>query len=148
MHAIKALMGFIKKDERRYELVTYGIIGGLTTLVNFVALNAFVYGLRWNETLSNAVAIVLSILFAYVTNKKIVFRSRCETLSALFGEMAAFFAARALTFVLDLGGVYLLHTLWGYNLNLSKLFLQVAVIVLNFIFGKFIVFRKKRAVSL
>ena len=146
MRTVKKLVAFIKKDERRYELITYCMIGGLTTLVNFAALNVFVYGLKWDETLSNAAAIVLSILFAYVTNKKIVFRRHCENLSALLTEMAAFFASRALTFVLDLGGVYLLYNVWGYDLNLSKLALQVAVIVINFILGKFFVFRKVKKV--
>ena len=84
------------------ELILYVFFGGLTTLVNWAGYwllaDVFHVPYLW----ATAIAQVLSILFAYVTNRIWVFESKAKGFSAVFWEMVRFFGCRAASFVLDL----------------------------------------------
>ncbi len=138
---------------RKYrEIIMYLIFGGLTTFVNltvFAILRYFCVPLL----AVNITAWICAVLFAYVTNKKWVFRSRTESRKALFYEIAAFYGARIFSLLVELA----LFWVWTdiilvshseldtplYEL-LVKLFIQIIVIILNYIFSKFCIFRKKK----
>lgn len=122
------------------EVLLYLIFGVLTTLVNIVtyALCTKVLGINWQ--ISNVIAWVLSVLFAYVTNRKYVFESKDAN---VIREMISFFAFRLLSFVLDMGFMYLFIDLMHCNDMISKIIVQVIVIVLNYVFSKLFIFKKK-----
>ena len=145
---IKALGGLYA---RYREQITYIFFGGVTTLVNMAALEVFAR-LGCATWLANAAAWVISVLVAYFTNRRWVFRSRSRGAAAL-GEFAAFVGCRLGTFALDEGimvaGVDLLGPalfpagapmLWRQAV---KLFSNVLVIVLNYVLSKRLIFRKK-----
>ncbi len=135
------------------ETVVYLIFGVLTTAVNFIVFWAanMLLGAKY-ALLSNAIAFVVSVLFAYFTNKPFVFQSKDWSRKTLMKEIPAFFGGRVLSFLIEEGLILLARdgfhaerfSLLGIDgLTLSKVPISVVVVVLNYIFSKFLVFRKK-----
>lgn len=126
------------------ELILYVFFGGLTTLVNWAGYWLLADVFRVPYLWATAIAQVLSILFAYVTNRIWVFESKAKGFSAVFWEMVRFFGCRAASFVLDLLcmriGVGGLHV----NDMVMKLLSNVIVVIVNYVFSKLIVFRKPK----
>lgn len=126
------------------ELILYVFFGGLTTLVNWAGYwllaDVFHVPYLW----ATAIAQVLSILFAYVTNRIWVFESKAKGFSAVFWEMVRFFGCRAASFVLDL--VCMRIGVGGLHINdmVMKLLSNVIVVIVNYVFSKLIVFRKPK----
>lgn len=125
------------------ELVLYILFGGLTTLVNI-----FVYVLCarlfvWDVTLSTVIAWVLSVLFAYITNRKWVFQSRASGGRAVFREILTFSGGRAASGALDILNMYVFVGLLHINDLFIKILSNIVVIILNYIISKLIVFQKK-----
>lgn len=119
----------------------YIFFGGLTTLVNFVCFTVFRYLFNWELNISNATAIILSILFAYIVNAKHVFNSDATSLKNKITEMFKFFGSRGVTFMIELVSVPLLVYLYVPE-YISKILANIIVLVLNYIFSKLIVFTK------
>lgn len=133
-------------------LISYAFFGALTTAVNIITYGActwFGMGTGW----ANALAWVLSVLFAYFTNRKWVFESENRTLPAVLKEFASFVACRAGTGVLDqvimvvgvdVLGPKLIPAEYGYLWSMGlKIASNVLVIILNYVFSKVIIFNKK-----
>ena len=95
-----------------------------------------------NVNISNIISIIISILFAYITNKIFVFESHCLTIKELLSELFKFFGARLLTMVIEVGGVFLLYDIIGQNEFVAKVEIQVIVLIANYIISKFFVFSK------
>ena len=92
---------------------------------------------------AKGIAQVLSILFAYVTNRVCVFDSKAHGAKPVLWEMAKFFGCRGASFILDLlcmwVGVGLLHI----NDKGMKLLSNIIVIIVNYALSKVFVFRQK-----
>lgn len=99
-------------------------------------------GLGLSTAAANAWAWGISVLFAYVTNRRWVFESRVIGGAAIAREMGTFFGARILTGLLDTGIVVLLVDRFGMPKLLIKIASNVLVIVLNYVFSKLVIFRK------
>ncbi len=139
------------------ELITYAIFGVCTTLVNLAVF--FVSNAILGEELylvSNIVAWVTAVIFAYITNKIWVFESKSWKSKVLLKEIPSFFAARVFSFVVEEVGLFVLVDLLKmkeYSLNvlsfeisgemISKVILAVIVVVLNYVFSKVFIFKKK-----
>ena len=91
-------------------------------------------------TKANFFAIALSILFAYVVNSRFVFHDHCETLIDHIRPFVKFISARLATMVIEVGGVWLLAVAMGLNDMIAKFCTQFIVLVLNYIFSKFLIF--------
>lgn len=140
------------------ELITYVIFGVLTTVVNFAAFWIIDRALGDRLYLiSNAIAWVIAVAFAYVTNKIWVFDSKSWAPKLVFKEICEFVAARLFSFGIEEGGLYLFVTIMGfgkYSFTLlgieitgqliAKVILAVIVVILNYFFSKFIIFAKKK----
>ena len=137
MDRIKALW------ERYREQILYLVFGGLTTLIN-MAVYALCYEvLGWANVPSVIAAWVLSVLFAFVTNKLWVFESRSMDMKTLLREGIPFFGCRLATGVLDVGIMYLAVDCLGWHATLWKLISNILVIILNYAASKLLIFRKK-----
>lgn len=88
-------------------------------------------------------SIVLAVLFAYVVNARFVFQARPETVMEELQAFVKFVGARALTMLVELGGVWLLVEQMKLNDMLGKFLTQFVVLVLNYVFSKFFVFAKR-----
>ncbi|MBS4749975.1 GtrA family protein [Granulicatella sp. zg-ZJ] len=119
-------------------MVKYIFFGALTTGVNFLSLWVFKTYTVLPLILSNFLSIVLSILFAYFVNAKYVFYSKAQTTKQICQELGKFFSARVITIIVELVGVWLLAEVLLYSLMYSKLFVNIIVLILNFIFSKVI----------
>ena len=156
-------IAMIKKLYKKYEeIILYLFFGVLTTIVSVAlyALLVFVFDkialaagnqdlrLANNLVLQNACLIfknVVAILFAYVTNRIFVFKSKVRGFKAIFAEMVRFFAARLSTLVFEL--VFMSVTVNGlhYPELVMNIIAQFVIVVLNYVFSKLWIFRKKKS---
>jgi putative flippase GtrA len=124
------------------ELVNYGFFGVLTTLVNFavyvIATDVFLL----SYVVSNVIAWVIAVTFAFTVNKLWVFRSAGGGVKGV-REFSSFFAARVLTWLLESGIILLFAEKLGYNDKIVKGAATVLVIILNYVLSKVIVFRRR-----
>lgn len=124
------------------EAILYLVFGGLTTLLNIVAYTVLARGLKLDTMSANGIALAVSILFAYVTNKIFVFESKTETLQAVVREFLSFLTCRIATGILDMLLMYITVDVLGWFDVAMKVLVNVIVIVLNFVFSKLIIFKK------
>lgn len=132
------MMTFYKKYR---EVIDYIIFGGLTTLVNLIAFYIFDTLIGWPYLVANAIAIVLSILFAYVTNKIFVFRTKELGAKENVLEFIKFIGFRGVSGLADMMTMWILVDLITMNTNIAKLLTQFIVVVLNYVFSKFFIFK-------
>lgn len=136
-----------RKNANSRELGLYIVVGIATIAVNIgILVGLSLLGV--NYLVANLIAILSSKVFGYIGNKKIVFKSRCETSSALFKEIGSFVITRGFTGIVDYMGLILAVQLLGANLIAAKCFISILVIVINYITGKFMVFKKKKLPSI
>lgn len=124
------------------ETVSYVVFGVLTTLVNFLIFFFCVNSLRMHYAVANVLAWVGAVIFAYVVNKWYVFQSRDLTVRAVLREMALFFGARLTSLLLELGFLYLFITLLRMSETVAKVICAVVVLVTNYIFSKWVIFKQ------
>lgn len=125
------------------EVIFYGIFGIFTTFVNvgtFFVLNTL---LHVEENLANNIAIILAVLFAYFTNRKLVFHSEASSWKEKWIEFFKFILGRAVTMVIESVGCALLFAYAPIPTLVSKCIMTVIVIILNFFISKFFAFKKK-----
>ena len=120
------------------ELILYIVFGVLTTIVNIVAYLFFAKLLGINYIISNTFAWVLSVLFAYVTNRIWVFESKN---SNIIKEISLFFGGRLFSGIVDTGLMYVFIDLLSIGDFISKIIIQIIVVILNYVISKLIVFK-------
>lgn len=138
---MKKIINLYKKYE---EIINYLIVGGLTTVVSLVTYYACVLTIlnpkdALELQIANIISWVVSVSFAYITNRIFVFKSKSKN---ILKEITSFVSARVITLLLDMFIMFLMVTLMGINDKISKIIVQVVVIVLNYIFSKLFVFKK------
>lgn len=135
-------MNKIKKIFFNREAIMYLIFGVLTTVVDYIAALFCFHGIKLGEITSNNIAWLISVAFAYITNKLFVFESKSFQGRVLFKEIVSFLSARIITLIMaDI-------IIWGASkLNIgflsAKIASSVVVIAANYIFSKLIIFHKK-----
>lgn len=131
-----------KLYEKNQEILSYLIFGGLTTLVNFIVFYAFDTVLDIQYLIANALSILASIIFAFLTNKKYVFKSESVTISAWIKEFFLFCSFRLISAGFDMLSMLLLIGILQWNSNVAKLATQIIVVFLNYFFSKWFIFKK------
>lgn len=145
------------------EIITYVIFGVLTTVVSWGSYTVFVEVLSMKVFVGNLLSWICAIVFAYVTNKLWVFESKSWKPSIIGKEIVTFVASRGITGVIEILCVPLLaktgfdNIFYGIlekmNISIgilftdgiySKIFLSVVVVILNYFFSKFIIFKNKK----
>ena len=133
----KILQKILTKEVILY--IAFGVFTKIVNLGSFFVMNTL---LDMNENLSNFIAILLAVLFAYITNKDLVFHSKAESAKEKIMEFLKFMLGRAFTMVLEfVGGLILFKT--AIPAIISKCFITVIVIILNFFISKFFAFKTK-----
>lgn len=120
------------------EVIMYLIFGVLTTVVNIVVYYIMADMLQIHYMISNIVAWFLSVLFAYVTNRKYVFESKSNE---IIKEMISFFGARLATGIMDMVFMWVFVGLHILSDFIAKVITNVFVIVANYILSKLVVFK-------
>ena len=130
---------------RRYrEMLMYLIFGVLTTLVNIVSYYCLTRFIQMDTAAATALAWFLSVVFAYVTNRRWVFQSKATGFMPVMLEVGGFFAARAATGLMDLGVMALCVDVMHLPDMPVKIASNVIVVILNYVLSKLLIFRKGR----
>lgn len=137
---MQMIINLIKKHK---SFIAYGVFGVLTTLVNIVTYNFCYNHLGISNTLSNIAAWILAVTFAYLTNKVWVFDSKSWKWEVLKREVLAFISCRLATGILDIVIMFVCVDILGLHALLMKVISNVLVIILNYIFSKLVIFKKK-----
>ena len=139
------------------ETIAYIFFGAVTTLVNLVVFKLFNVILGEEMYLvSNTIAWAAAVLVAFFTNKLWVFESKSWAFSVIRRELPTFVGARIFSYLFEEAGLFLTVGLMGLGewmlalpfITVSgemvcKVFLQVVVLVLNYIFSKLVIFKKR-----
>jgi len=126
------------------EVLLYLVFGVLTTLVNIIVFTLLYRTLGVGTVASNVAAWVLSVLFAYVTNRTFVFESKAAGAKAVIIEAIGFFSGRIMTGLLDTVIMYVSVDILAMDDLVMKILSNVLVVILNYVISKFIVFRRKQ----
>lgn len=142
------------------ETLLYIVFGVLTTLVNFGVYTVcqFIFkdfNLESNNflnfvyigkpyLLSNNIAWIIAVIFAFFTNKFIVFKSYNKKASVMIFEFIKFVGARLTSFLIEQLGLYILVDMLLQNDFVAKVIISILVIILNYFFSKLLVFKKSK----
>ena len=124
------------------ELLWYIFFGICTTLINIISFY-LLDKIGINVYLNNFIAWIISVLFAFITNKLYVFRSKSMKKNIFIKEIISFFFFRILSLGIDMIGMYICISLINLNKLLSKIIINIIVIISNYIFSKMFIFKKK-----
>lgn len=128
--------------ERIKQILNYGFFGLMTTVVNYAVFYLFLDVFSAAYQVANAVALIVSVAFAFAVNKQFVFASKSWSKEVLKKELPAFLSARAVSGLIDLGSMWLLVDVLAVTPKLAKILVNVLIITLNYVFSKIYVFRK------
>lgn len=134
-------MDFKQLYEKYKDIIPYGVFGVLTTLVNIVSYWFAAHPLGLSVIASTVIAWFLSVLFAYVTNRKWVFHSEAVGFNAIMKEMISFFGCRLATGFVDLACMFIFVDVMHLNDVVIKVIANVIVIVLNYVASKLVIFK-------
>lgn len=139
------------------EVISYLIFGLLTTAVSIITYQAFCFILGDGSYLiSNVISWVLAVTFAFITNKLWVFESKSWQWAVVRPQIISFLGARIFSLILEEAGLFLMIDLLGFEkisfsiigfaitgTLIAKLVMQFIVVVTNYIFSKFLIFKRK-----
>lgn len=134
---------FTKYYREHKEGMRYLVFGGLTTIVNIIVFTLTHDIFDLSTTISNIIAWILAVIFAYITNKFFVFYTKAKDKKDLVREICSFFGARVFTLVLETIFLNIFIDTLGFNSILMKIISNIIVIILNFIFSKIFIFKKE-----
>ena len=134
-------MNVIKKLISK-ETILYIIFGVLTTIVNLISYYLFSNIISINYLISNTISWIISVSFAYITNKFYVFNSKDKSKDIIIKEFIKFVNCRLTSGIIEMILLFLLVDIIKVNDFISKLVIGVIVVILNFIFSKLFVFKK------
>ena len=127
---------------RYQELISYVVVGGLTTLVNFVIY--FPLSRLIHYLIATSVAWVGAVLFAFFANKVFVFEDDRWDRGYLLRQAGSFTAMRVLSWGLEVPVMWIFVEHLGVNSDVTKVAAQILVMALNYIFSKLLIFRKRK----
>ncbi len=128
------------------ELINYLIFGVLTTIVSLSTYYLLVYTILDPSKpielqIANIISWITCVTFAYITNRIYVFESKSKN---ILKEATKFYSSRLFSLLIDMGLMLLLVSILSINDKISKLIVQIVIIVLNYILSKLLVFKKNQ----
>ena len=128
---------------RYREQLLYLVFGFLAFLVSMGTFALADRVLMMPTLVANVFSWVITVAFAYITNRTWVFESKATGLKPIVREVLSFAAGRLLTFGVEELMLFVGVTLLAFDSILVKLIAQVMVIILNYVISKFVVFRRR-----
>lgn len=132
--------GLYKKHE---EGINYLIFGFLAFVLNYILYFLFADAIAMHYMAATGLSWVLTVVFAYWTNRTFVFKSQNKDTAAVWKEFVSFIGARVATEVLELVLMYVMVDMAAINDKISKLVCQVLVILANYVLSKIWIFKDK-----
>ena len=128
---------------KHYDVLAYLFFGVLTTVVNYVIYLPCYNLLQLSAAVSNAIAWVAAVAFAYVTNKPFVFKSHDWSAKTVVPERTKFVGIRVASGALETAIIFVTVDLMLWNGNVMKLVTSVLVVIFNYVASKLLVFNKR-----
>lgn len=129
-----------ERKKYREETVRYIVVGILTTVLSISVFYLFDTIFQTYYLLANSISIIVSILFAFVGNKHIVF-NKSKTNQSVIREFLLFVSLRLLSAGLDMIIILLLVGILSMNSTIAKLVTEFFIVISNYLFSKFIIFK-------
>ena len=126
-----------------YDVITYLVFGVLTTAVNYIVYLPCYNLLHLGASVSNVIAWVVAVAFAFLTNKPFVFRSHDWSAKVVLPELTKFVGTRLGSGALETLILFVTVDVLAWNGNVWKLVTSVLVVILNYVGSKLLVFTKK-----
>ena len=126
-----------------YDLIMYLVFGVLTTAVNYIVYLPCYNLLHLSASVSNVISWVVSVAFAFLTNKPFVFQSHDWSAKVVLPELAKFVGCRVGSGVLETVILFITVDTLNWNGNIWKLVTSILVVVSNYVASKLLVFRKE-----
>lgn len=140
---LKIFPKFIRGFYYRHESVMlYLIVGAMTTAVSIITQYIPLL-MGFPTEVNTTVSWVCAATFAFFTNKVWVFKNESKTKSDWIKQAAAFYGARLTTYFLELAFMSFTVRVLLQNEYVMKLIAQVFILIINYLFSKLVVFRKK-----
>lgn len=129
----------VKTKKAMYELGMYVVVGGMTTIINFIV---FVIGTNMNMHwfFANSIAWVFAVLFAYVANRMFVFPSHEREMKT---ECMKFVALRLVTLGIESMCLFACIQILSMHENLAKIMVSFLTVLGNYVFCKYFIFTPK-----
>ena len=128
-----------KLSDKMKEIVNYLIIGFLTTVVSIVSYFLLRIVIS-NYLVCTILSWIIAVLFAYITNRVFVFHSNNQN---IIGEFISFVGARILSLLIEIAFMFISVDVLSFNDRISKIVVQFIIVVVNYIFSKLLVFKRK-----
>ncbi len=135
----KILKTYNGLSSKTKEILSYLVVGFLTTVVSILSYNLFRLFIE-NYTICTVLSWIVSVLFAYITNRKFVFKSDEKN---ILKEFISFTSARVLSLLFEIVAMYIFVEVIILDDRISKIIVQFVIVILNYIFSKIFVFKKK-----
>lgn len=119
------------------EVINYIIVGALTTLVSVGSYYLFRFIIK-DYIILSIISWILAVSFAYVTNRLFVFESKNEH---ILEEIIKFVTCRLTTLGMEVVLMILFVSVFKINDMVSKIILQIVILILNYVFSKLFVFK-------
>ena len=129
--------------EKYWDILTYLVFGVLTTVVNYAVYLPVYNFCGISAAVSNIIAWVVAVVFAFLTNKPFVFHSHDWSAKTVVPELTKFVSCRIASGVLETVILFLAVDCMNWDGNIWKLITQVLVIIINYVGSKLLVFRNK-----
>lgn len=139
---MKKLFKYVWDMYKQYkQAINYLIFGFLAFVMNFCLFYLFETLMHIDYMIADALSWLLTVVFAYWTNRTFVFESKNTEKAKVIKEFFSFIGARIATGLLELLLMYLMVDIAHINSNIAKLVAQVVVIVTNYVLSKLWIFK-------
>ena len=129
--------------KRKKEVISYLFFGVLTTLTNILSYVVLSKLFEVDYKLATTIAWVISVLFAFITNKLYVFNSKETNIVLVAKEFSSFTIFRLLSYLMDLGVMVLMVEWLKTDDLIAKIVANVFVVFFNYFASKYVIFKKK-----
>lgn len=137
------IVAFVKEQYLKYQdTILYLFFGAATTLINTVCYALLYEVLDISNLISTVAAWLFSVIFAFITNKIFVFKSKKTQTCDVLIEAVGFFGCRILTGILDVAVMFVFVDCLKQSGIVWKLLSNFLVIIINFFASKFLIFKK------
>lgn len=125
------------------EGLLYLFFGGCTTLINIISFIIF-RQFKLGVDVSNIIAWLIAVIFAFITNKLFVFDSKNTDRKTVMKETISFLIARVISLGIDTGLLHLMIDFMKIHEVIAKVISNIVVIIVNYIFSKLFIFKKEK----
>lgn len=129
--------------KNKKEIINYIIFGVLTTLINIASYAILAKALHIDYKISTTIAWILSVLFAFITNKFYVFNSSFKDIASTLKEFISFVFFRLLSYGIDLLTMVIFIENLHINDLITKIIANIIVIIFNYVASKLFIFKSR-----